>query len=195
LSAVPAGHIPSLRCASSHGVRLPHRVLSSGCAVAPIGLARTLFVVFPSRSMPGTTTNGLDPEVSTPPPSRYNNEWYRESSLRLWLLYRVSPVHHRRALLPRAAPRLYPFRGFFPFSVFQSRGATYLHRFPNPWLRCALGFLLPSRRFAPLAANLACFIQDPLLGFTLRGFAPSTVPYALSSAAPLRAYPRQAHSG
>jgi hypothetical protein len=83
-----------------------------------------------------------------------------------------------------------PFRGFFPFSVFQSRRATYLRRFPTRRLCCAprvshpLDALLPSRPSGLVPSRFRSW------GLTLRGLDPHLVPYVLSNAVPLRVTPQ-----
>jgi hypothetical protein len=111
---------------------------------------------------------------------------------------RVSPIRHHhgtpsRALLRTNGPFAFrplaahsPFRGFVPYSVLPT---AWSHRPPT----CShtlvplrpQGFT-PSRRFAPHTIFRAYFIPIPLMGFTLRGFAPRAVPHALSDAESLR---------
>lgn len=81
-----------------------------------------------------------------------------------------------------------PFRGLFPYSGSESRGATYPRQDPNPPVTLRPQGFSPSRRLAPLATSWACSIPGALLGFALRGFHPPLTPYVLSDAAPLRAY-------
>lgn len=82
-----------------------------------------------------------------------------------------------------------PFRGFFPVSVSQSRRATYIREGPTSAVTLRPQGFAPSRRFAPFATSRAYSIPDPLLGFTLRGLDPPVVPYVLSNAVSLGAYP------
>jgi hypothetical protein len=95
---------------------------------------------------------------------------------------RTSPRDNRDpegSRLPR------PFRGFFPSSVCQPRGATYLRRFPPRRLRCALRVSHPLDALLPSWPSGLVPSRYRSWGFTLRGLAPRTVPYALSDAAPL----------
>ena len=98
-------------------------------------------------------------------------------------------------VIPKGIALFRPFRGFFPFSVFQSRGATYLRRFPFRRLRCALRVshpldaLLPSRPSGLVPSRYRSW------GFTLRGLDPHLVPYALSDAAPLGVSPQTKSRG
>jgi hypothetical protein len=97
-------------------------------------------------------------------------------------------VPPRIFVTPRGITPTRPFRGFFPFSVCQSRGATYPRRFPPRRLRCALRVshpldaLLPSRPPGLIPSRYRSW------GLTLRGLNPRLMPYALSSAAPLRGF-------
>jgi hypothetical protein len=75
------------------------------------------------------------------------------------------------------------FQGFVPCSVFPATASHITRRLPRLPVRLRPQGFSPSRRLAPDAACWACFIPVPLLGFTLRGFAPALVPYALSSTA------------
>jgi hypothetical protein len=94
-------------------------------------------------------------------------------------------VTTKQTVIPESITLLRPYRGFFPFSVFQSRRATYPRRFPFRRLCCAprvshpLDALLPSRPSGPIPSRYRSW------GLTLRGLHPHPVPYALSSAAPL----------
>jgi hypothetical protein len=81
-----------------------------------------------------------------------------------------------------------PFRGSFPLQrLSTTRSHIPLVVSNSPVVLRPQGFS-PSRRLTPRATFQACFILVPLLGFTLRGLHPPMVPYALSSAAPLRDY-------
>jgi hypothetical protein len=94
-----------------------------------------------------------------------------------------------QTVTPERIALVRPYRGFFPFSVCQSRRATYPRRFPPHRLRCALRVshpldaLLPSRPSGLVPSRYRSW------GFPLRGFDPHPLPYALSSAAPLRISP------
>jgi hypothetical protein len=62
-----------------------------------------------------------------------SNQCVETSSHRLWLPYRVSPVHHRdRATLPKPRSSARPFRGLFPFSVFTATQSHLDPVDPNP---------------------------------------------------------------
>jgi len=78
-----------------------------------------------------------------------------------------------------------PFRGFFPFSVFESRGATYPRRFPNRRLRFVLRVSHPLDALLPPWPSGLVPSRYRSWGLTLRGFYPQTMPYALSNAVPL----------
>jgi hypothetical protein len=118
---------------------------------------------YPSRE-PKFEWDRLDSGVSTPPPFPRSFD-LGISSLRLWLPYRVSPMHHREVpVIPEGFTVTRPFRGFFPFSV-------YNHEEPHtppvpipPVLLRPQGFS-PSRRLAPLMAFRAYSIPVPLMGF------------------------------
>jgi hypothetical protein len=77
------------------------------------------------------------------------------SSHRLQLPFRVSPIRNRcfaANLLGRnpGLLRSAPSEAFCPYSVYQSRGATYPGEYPtHPVTFCALGFLTPSTRCSP----------------------------------------------
>jgi hypothetical protein len=72
-----------------------------------------------------------------------------------------------------------------PSASCRSRGATLLRRDPSPPVTLRPQGFAPSRRFAPPTTCRAYFIPVPLLGFPFEA-CPHTVPYALSSAGPLR---------
>ena len=77
------------------------------------------------------------------------------SSLRLWLPFRVSPMHHRERLLPSLPGQDYsvrPFRGLLPFNVLPAAQSHISPAGTTPnRLRCAprvshpLDALLPTR--------------------------------------------------
>jgi hypothetical protein len=69
-----------------------------------------------------------------------------------------------------------------PSAFFQRRRATRPTA-SNPLVSLRPQVFSTSRRFAPRAVYRACFIPNPPLGFSLRGFDPPQVSYALSSAA------------
>lgn len=73
-----------------------------------------------------------------------------------------------------------------PTAFSQPHGATDPQRVPNTLVPLRPQGFAPSRRFAPRAISRAYFIPIPILGFTLRGFDPRAVPYALSGAESLR---------
>jgi hypothetical protein len=91
------------------------------------------------------------------------------------------PAHARTTPLP--LPRF-----FAPLTSSQPRGATLSRRFPSrPVLLRPQGFA-PSRRLAPRATCRASFIPIPPVGFSLRGFDPRPMSYALSDAAALMGF-------
>jgi len=101
----------------------------------------------------------------------------------------VPSEYHRRATanvretkrVQFSRPR--SFQGLVPYSVFPDSASHIPRRLPRlPVTLRPQGFS-PSRRLAPAETCRACFIPVPLLGFSLRGFAPAQVPYALSSTA------------
>jgi hypothetical protein len=93
----------------------------------------------------------LDPEVFTPLPIRHH-----QSDIGDPLAGFGSPTEFHQYITTKrwslaSASNLCPFRGFFPYSVFPSRRATYPRQIPTCRLRCALRVshpldaLLPSR--------------------------------------------------
>ena len=99
------------------------------------------------------------------------------------------PTSPRGAISRTRPPR--SFRGFPPLQRFRSVAEPHTPGwFPTiPVTLRPQGFT-PSRRFAPRGASRAYSIPVPLLGFTLRGFSPPTVPYALSDAESLMGFRR-----
>jgi hypothetical protein len=72
-----------------------------------------------------------------------------------------------------------------PSAFCRPPGATYPGEIPTHPVKLRSQGFSPSQRFAPLVVCRACFIPVPLLGFTLRGFAPLLVSYVFPNAAPL----------
>jgi hypothetical protein len=139
---------------------------------------------------PKSDRNRTDFEVSTPPPSpRSQNRGHPLSgfgSLSEFHQY----VTTKQTVTPGESRCFVPTEVSSPFSVYQSRGATYLRRFPPRRLRCTLrvshplGALLPSRPSELIPSRYRSW------GSTLRGFDPCPAPYALSGAAPFRVFSR-----
>jgi hypothetical protein len=75
---------------------------------------------------------------------------------------RTSPQNSGCSL--RLTPLLYPFRGFFPFSVCVTR-SHISPPVPIPPVRLRPQGFSPPRRFAPLMTSRACSIPVPLMGF------------------------------
>lgn len=77
------------------------------------------------------------------------------------------------------------FRGSVPYDVFPAmRSHLAPMRATAPVTLRPRAFSTP-RRFAPLMTYRACFIPNPSMGLTLRGFHPPVQPYVLSNAASL----------
>jgi hypothetical protein len=107
----------------------------------------------------------VDSEVFTPPPCQQSQNC-GISSLRLWLPFRVSPVHHHEAdrdpLGNHAVSTLPRFLPLQRLSIARSHVAPAL---PNsPVVMRPQGFS-PSRRLAPLTTFRAYSIPVPLMGF------------------------------
>jgi hypothetical protein len=157
-------------------------------AVAPVGLTRTLFAVYPCPL--GHRSARAGPALRFPPrrPPR-NDQRCGGSSRRLWLPYRVLPMRHRAQRVSRLSPAnhtVHPFRGFFPFSVLPAaRSHLNPRELPPHGLELRPWAFSTLRRFAPHTTCRAYFIPDPLMGFSLRGLAPPETPYALSGAVTL----------
>lgn len=109
----------------------------------------------------------------------------RKFPSQVWALLHSFTDSHRTAggteVLTHPAPSEVPS----PSASCQSRGATYLRRAPSPPVTLRPQGFAPSRRLAPPTTCRACFIPVPLLGFPFEA-CPRAVPYALSSAGPLR---------
>jgi hypothetical protein len=135
------------------------------------------------------STSGTEPTLRSPHrrPATAVKPW-RFLSQALAPFQSFTSTSPRIFVTPRGITPTRPFRGFFPFSVSQSRGATYPRRFPSRRLRYALRVshpldaLLPSRPSGLIPSRYRSW------GLTLRGLIPRLVPYALSSAAPLRGF-------
>jgi hypothetical protein len=95
--------------------------------------------------------------------------------------HRLTPHGRRHRDATRHAPSEVPS----PSASCQSRGATYPRRAPSSPVTLRPQGFAPSRRLAPPTTCQACFIPVPLLGFPFEA-CPRAVPYALSSAGPLR---------
>jgi len=192
LSVTSASHVPSPKRASSHGVGVPPRVFKNSSDSAPIGLARSPFVVCPVPALGHAAT---DPTLGflRHRPFLPALTARRKSSHRLWLPFRVSPTHTAKpALEPwfqrqeNKQPRLAPPEVSFPFSVLPAMG-SYL----TP-TRTQLAGYVASSGF--LALSTLCSPHD-LPGLfhpgSAHGICPSrscssrAAPYALSSAATL----------
>jgi hypothetical protein len=92
-------------------------------------------------------------EVSAPSPLPQQINVVGRSSLRLWLLYRVSPMRHRVLHIPQLSPVNYaahPFRGLFPFSVLPvARSHLCSVSFHLTDCVASLGFRTPSTPCSP----------------------------------------------
>jgi hypothetical protein len=155
----------------------------------PIGLARPLYVVdhSPRQLKLSGVTSTL--RYSHRRPSSSISQ-AGTSSHRLWLLYRVSPVHHRKGrVATRWLTPLAPSEVSAP-TAFASHEEPHTPGGSQPTGYVASTGFSPSRRLAPLATSWACSIPGALMGFALRGLDPPLTPYVLSNAATLRAYPR-----
>jgi hypothetical protein len=121
-------------------------------AVAPVGLTRTLFAVYPCPL--GHRSARAGPALRFPPrrPPR-NDQRCGGSSRRLWLPYRVLPMRHRAQRVSRLSPAnhtVHPFRGFFPFSVLPvMRSHLPPVRFHRTGYVAPLGFRTPSTPCSP----------------------------------------------
>jgi hypothetical protein len=156
---------------------------NSNSVVVPVGLARILYAVI--RRLCLSITTGTDFEASTllPIPTLLS---MGKSSQKLWLPYRVLPMHHRKRLRHAEARRsARPFRGFFPFSVFPALRSHIVPALSTVLVMFRPQGFSPSRRFAPRMTCQAYFILVPLMGFFLRGFHPHVMPYALADAGSL----------
>jgi hypothetical protein len=165
--------------------------LSESCRAT--AMSRPLVCVNPLCRYPHTvpkhrTGPALRPHAAALP---RNSQATGRSSHRLWLPYRVSPMHHRdRDLLLAQQTRVRPFRGLVPLSVLPIERSHLPPAVSNPPVTLRPQGFSPSRRFAPRAICWACFIPVPLLGFSLRGLIPCLPPYVLSDAAPLLRFAR-----
>ena len=117
----------------------------------------------------------------------------RISLLRLWLPYRVSPIHHHERPVFTAGEPTHktarpPLRGFVPYSVFPAAQSHIPPTVPTPPVTLRPQGFSPSRRFAPRATCRAYFIPVPLLGFALRDLHPHVTPYAISDAGSLMGF-------
>lgn len=82
-------------------------------------------------------------------------------------------VTTKQTVIPESIALLRPYRGFFPFSVFQSKGATYPRRVPIRRLRCALRFSHPLGAFLPFRPSGLISSRCHSWGSALRGFSSS----------------------
>jgi len=138
---------------------------------------------------PGRRLRGVHPAAQ--PNAR--KRW--EFPSQVWaLLHSFTDFTPHGQAAPRCSPIHAPSEVPSPSAFCQSRGATYLRRAPSPPVKLRPQGFAPSRRLAPPATFRACFIPVPLLGFPFEA-CPSTVPYALSSAGPLRFSTRSSWTG
>jgi hypothetical protein len=114
-----------------------------------------------------------------------------QSSLRLWLPFRVSPVHHRAPVRdPEGSRWLTPSEVSSPSASSQPRGATYLRWVPSRRLCCALRVSHPLGALLPSWPPGLVPSRSRSWGLTLRGLSPHVVPYVLSNAVALGVSPR-----
>jgi hypothetical protein len=180
-------------------------------AVAPIGLAQSLRRYPLTKETEISIAPKLDIEAATRPPRPTTNvvgPIPSRASTPLSECYRYATTVVRPcerfctsmalSLSDQKLPTV-PSEVLSPSAFSQPRGATELQRVPNTLVPLRPQGFAPSRRFAPHAISRACFIPIPLLGFSLRGFAPRAVPVRLlrrrvppdfESSPALRATPR-----
>jgi hypothetical protein len=95
-------------------------------------------------------------------------------------LQSVTRASPRPTVIPQGIASERPFRGFFPFDVFELRGATYPRQIPTYRLRCALGISHPLDALLPSQPPGLVPSRFRPWGFALRGLSPRLTPYALS---------------
>jgi len=92
--------------------------------------------------------------------------------------------------LPGPQTHRTPLSRFDPLRRFSSRAEPHTSNgFPIHWFMLRPQGFAPSRRLAPRTTYRACFIPNPSLGFTLRGFHPPAAPYAVFDVGPLLGFP------
>lgn len=99
------------------------------------------------------------------------------SSHELELSFRVPPCCVPRQFAYRSedlhSASTTPSEVSFPSTFFQWVRATYTQKVPPFWLRCVPRLSQPFNALIPARTYRACFISNPSLGFSLRGFSPS----------------------
>jgi hypothetical protein len=100
------------------------------------------------------------------------------------LPFRVLPIlnHGLRQTAFYRGPPTHSFRGLRPLSVFPTSGSDLTHHLPQCWFATSLGLSHPYDALLPLQSIGLISSQFRFQGFALRGLAPCSVPYALSSA-------------
>jgi hypothetical protein len=157
-------------------------------AVAPVGLTRTLFAVYPCPLRTPKCPGWPGSEVSAPSPSPQRSTLRGILSQALAPLQSITDAPPYTARFPTLAGKSHraPLPRFFPLQRFASRVEPLNPReLPPHGLELRPWAFSTLRRFAPHTTCRAYFIPDPLMGFSLRGLAPPGTPYVFSDAVTL----------